>query len=351
MRMFGSERISRFMDRLGIEENEPIESFIVTRAIESAQKKVEARNFEIRKRTLDYDNVMNRQREAIYGMRRDVLMGENIRNTILAVHYDAIRTATEELFSELPQEHGQTVVNAEDFEPLLEYVLRNVPYVPEIRDLGPSLVGKDADAVATALMPHIERAYDLKTEEAGAYEDESPLIERIGRFVGLSVIDREWMDHLRAIDELRDSIHFRGYAQLDPLVEYQKEASILFDSLMLRVNRQVLETFFLTQPAIHGSAPEPESIVDDVQARQASLQETLPPPPPPVEALPDDVREDATFLEGVLRGDHEQEEQATAQQVGPRSQQTVVRSGPKLKPNDPCWCGSGKKFKKCHGSR
>jgi preprotein translocase subunit SecA len=349
--MFGSDRISRFMDRLGIQEDEPIESFIVTRAIESAQKKVEARNFEIRKRTLDYDNVMNRQREAIYGLRRDILMGTNIRDTILAVHYDAIRTATEDLYAENTGEDGVNNMTAEDYKPLLEYILHNVPYTLEIKDLAPELVGLDPDGVATKIMPLIEKAYDIKSDELGTDEDGTPLIERIARHVGLSVIDREWMDHLRAVDDLRDSIHFRGYAQLDPLVEYQKEASILFDRLMLRINRQILETFFLTQPVLRGSAPEAGVQVEQVEARQATLQETLPPPPPPIS---EELQEDASFLEGVLRGEDEEEPQGGGQQAGghaPSPQRTVVRTGPKLKPNDPCWCGSGKKYKKCHGAK
>jgi preprotein translocase subunit SecA len=357
MRMFGSERISRFMDRLGIQEDEPIESFIVTRAIESAQKKVETRNFEIRKRTLDYDNVMNRQREAIYGLRREFLLGDNIRDSILAVHYDAIRTAAEELLADLTptNEFDRKVVTADDFLPLLEYVYRNIYQIPEVRDLAPELVGLDADEIATKIMPLVEKAYDLKSEELGDLEPGHPYIERIARFVAMSIIDREWMDHLRAVDDLRESVHFRGYAQLDPLVEYQKEASIQFDSLMLRVNRQILERFFLTQPVLHGQQPEQDVRVDHVEARQASLQETLPPPPPALEELPEELQQDASFLEGVIRGEEDlthhtapgQGRAATAQ----IKQQTVVRTGPKLKPNDPCWCGSGKKFKKCHGAR
>jgi len=315
MRLFGSERIARIMDRLGIEEGEPITHPWVTKAIENAQKKVEARNFEIRKRTLDYDNVMNKQREAIYGLRREVLLSDNLREVVLTLHETAVRYAINEFGD--PARHSEEW----DLEGLLDYLQRCIPYA-DFRSLADELRGLDAEMFVQAIVPKLEEAYEAKRAQLG---DE--LMLRLARWVILRHIDSNWMDHLLAIDDLRENVGWRGYAQLDPLVEYQKEASLLFEELMVSIHKGILEHFFLTQPVVQ---PEPaEQQIRAMEARKARLDEVIPTAPPP---------ETLEEQEGVGDGRR------------PVAAPRPVRVGPKVGRNDPCPCGSGKKYKKCCGA-
>lgn len=325
LRLFGSDRIARIMDRMGLQEGEEITHPLVTRAIENAQKKVETRNFEIRKRTLDYDNVMNKQREAIYGLRKEVLTSPDLKDVTIAMHLEAIRNEVNEF--------GDPNRSSEewDMEGLLEYLQRYIPYA-DFKALKDELVALDVEAFVGALAPKVEEAYDKKHEQLG---DE--LLLRLSRYVILRRIDSDWIDHLLAIDDLRESIHWRGYAQLDPLVEYQKEASVLFEELMYNVHKEVLEHFFLTQPAIQ--LPQTDQQIGGMSARHATLEETLPEAPPPQEEMDED--EAAAGSDGNGRG-------GNGSRRGPVPQQPMQR-GPKVGPNEPCPCGSGKKFKKCHG--
>jgi preprotein translocase subunit SecA len=334
MRLFGSERIARIMDRLGLKEGEEITHPWVTRAIESAQKKVEARNFEIRKRTLDYDNVMNKQREAIYGLRREVLLGGELKDTILRMHEEAI-------FNEI-NEFGDRNRPADewDMEGLLDYLQRHIPYT-NFKELGDKVHGMDAEQFMDLVMPKVEEAYTAKQQQLAQMDD--TLINRLAKFVILRRIDDMWRDHLLAIDDLRESIGWRGYAQLDPLVEYQKEASLMFEELMFNVHKEVLEHFFLTQPLIQQPEPQTQNI-GPVQARQATLEETLPggAPPIPEEDLEEEIEDDG-------RGpQHASPRGGRQRNVQP---QMPFKNEPKVGRNDPCPCGSGKKYKKCHGQQ
>ena len=326
MRLFGSERIARIMDRLGLQEGEEIMHPWVTRAIESAQKKVEQRNFEIRKRTLDYDNVMNKQREALYGLRKEVLTSENLRETVLNIHYDAIKA--------LVKQYGDITRRSEnwDLPGLTEHIQRVIPYADFKKNEG-ELQGRDLDGFMTEIMVMVEEAYDNKATQLNDEE----LMLRLGRYVVLTRIDSNWMDHLLGIDDLRDSIGWRGYAQLDPLHEYQREASVMFDEMMYNINNEILEHFFLTQPAL---APvEPEIQIGQMQARHATLEESLPAPPPPPEEI------DEEQLAAEAEGREVPEQSRRRQHVA-----TPYRAAPKVGRNDLCPCGSGKKFKKCHGA-
>ena len=307
MRLFGSDRIISVMDRLGIEEGEDITHPLVTRAIESAQKKVESRNFEIRKKTLDYDNVMNKQREAIYTLRRSILMGEDIKPILLDIHYQAMENL---LKSYLPKGDSNEAWDVAEF---LDHVQRHIPYA-NFKELESELPQHGFDGMMELLSDKLEESYELKTEQLG--ED---LLVRLARYVVLRRIDDSWRDHLLAVDDLRDSIGWRGYAQLDPLVEYQKEASLLFEELMESVYREVFEHFFLTQPI--SQPPVEEQQVISMQARQATLEETVP---------------------GAGGEQQPGGEGLTVQQP--------VRVGAKVGRNDPCPCGSGRKHKKCCGA-
>lgn len=310
MRLFGSDRIVRIMDRLGLEEGEEITHPLVTRAIESAQKKVEARNFEIRKRTLDYDNVMNKQREAIYTLRRSMLMGEDIKPQLLDLHLEAI----ENLINEYRPVDGNK--ETADVAGFLDHLQRHIPYT-NFKELEDKIDFADPDGTLDLISDKLEEAYEAKKAQLG--ED---LLIRMARYVTLRRIDDNWRDHLLAVDDLRDSIGWRGYAQLDPLVEYQKEASLMFEELMANVQKEVFEHFFLTQPVMQSQEPEQQVVA--MQARQATLAEALP------EAA---LGEGEEPIEG-----------------GAAMAQQPVRVDPKIGRNDPCPCGSGKKFKKCHGA-
>jgi preprotein translocase subunit SecA len=317
MRLFGSERLARIMDRLGIEEGEPITHPWVTRAIENAQKKVEARNFEIRKRTLEYDNVMNKQREAIYGLRREVLFSNDLRDVLINLHMTAIRNAI--------GEYGDPLKPTEewDLEGLLAYIQHCIPYA-DFRGMERELKGVDAEMFLQAIEPKIVEAYEAKRAQLG---DE--LMLRLSRWVILRHIDTNWMDHLLAIDDLRENVGWRGYAQLDPLVEYQKEAAILFEDLLYNIHKGILEHFFLTQPVIQ-QQEEPEQQIRAMQARKATLEEVV-----PVAPLPQEM---------------EAEEGEAAPPLRRPPAQRPIRVGPKVGRNDPCPCGSGKKYKKCCGA-
>jgi preprotein translocase subunit SecA len=321
LRLFGSDRIARIMDRLGLQEGEEIASSMVSRAIEGAQKKVETRNFEIRKRTLDYDNVMNKQREAIYGLRKEVLTSDDLREVIIGMHLEAIRNEIGEF--------GDINRSSEDWDldGFLDYLQRFIPY-SNFKEFHDNLMGRDVESFLQAIAPKVEEAYNKKLEQLG-----DTLLVRLARFVILRRIDDDWRDHLLAVDDLRESIHWRGYAQLDPLVEYQKEASVLFEELMYNVHKEVLEHFFLTQPAIQVQPP-PDQQIRSMDARHQTLEEIMPP-----QHAPEQIEEG---------GDGYEEQDGNGRRAGQPPRQPV-RSGPKVGPNDPCPCGSGKKFKKCHG--
>lgn len=328
MRLFGSERIARIMDRLGLQEGEEITHPLVTRAIESAQKKVEGRNFEMRKRTLDYDNVMNRQREAIYGLRKEVLTSADLRDVIIAMHHEALSNAINEFGD--PERHTEDW----DLNGLLAYLQRFIPYsnFVEMKD---QMRGLDKESFMAAVLPKIEEAYDAKRVQLG-----DDLIHRLSRYVVLQRIDSDWIDHLLAIDDLRENVGWRGYAQLDPLVEYQKEASVLFEELMFNIHKEVLEHFFLTQPAVAPAMPEHR--VRAMHARQATLEETL-----PAQAVPQSEEEMAAMAEAAGEGGDGTGRLARAT----RGSQQPFRAAPKVGRNDPCPCGSGKKYKKCCGAK
>ncbi|MCX7016215.1 MAG: SEC-C metal-binding domain-containing protein [Candidatus Sumerlaeota bacterium] len=309
MRKFGSDRIAGIMQKLGMEEGEPIEHPFVTRAITKAQKRVEEWHFEIRKRTLEYDNVMNKQREAIYGLRRQVLEGLEIKSAVLNLSYDALAAELRKFANEKSPNDSASW----DLEGFRLWVKRAIPFL-EIDDIDPRHFDDSEDYVA-ALMPRVEKTYDFKNEIFG-----EQLHRDIARYLILRTIDENWRDHLLAIDELREGIHLRSYAQLNPLTEYQREATLMFEELMYGINKQVFSHLYkatLIQEAPGGPLNlsfqkqefDPNQSPD--QARQQAIAENRPERP-----------------KGV----------------------TYRREAPKVGRNEPCPCGSGKKYKHCCGA-
>ena len=300
MRIFASERVSQLMLKLGMEEGVPIEHGMVTRAIANAQKKVEAHNFEIRKQLLEYDDVMNKQREVIYQHRRAVLGGTNLKDDIYDMMAGVVDSALNvycpaEQYPEEWDVKGLTEMMQGQFG--LDITQGKNDGGEALRDLG-------RDALVEDLKKYVREAYERKEQELG-----SDLMRFLEKTFMLQVIDHHWKDHLLGMDHLRDGIGLRGYGQKDPLIEYKREGYDLFAAMMERIKSDTLERLFLVQAA-KGEAPPPP------------LTTSAPPP----------------MRLTLNRGDE------------PAPPQTVQRTADKVGRNDPCPCGSGKKYKKCHGA-
>ncbi|MEK6603760.1 MAG: preprotein translocase subunit SecA [Nitrospirota bacterium] len=298
LRIFGAERISKIMLKLGMEEGVPIEAGMVTRAIENAQKKVEAHHFEIRKQLLDYDDVMNKQRTVVYERRRTILGGENLSEDIKA---DA-----EEILDGLLDVHCPKDSYQEDWD---LKGLADACYAQFSIDLKDGTIDtKDIgfEALGHELARKIHAAYEAKEKELGP-----DLLRYLEKVVMLRTIDTLWKDHLLAMDSLREGIGLRGYGQKDPLIEYKREGFDMFAEMMHRCKQDVLEHLFRVQ------------VVSGEQ-------------PPPVMERP---RRPPTLT--LNRGE---------QAAEGNEDKTIRRTADKVGRNDPCSCGSGKKYKKCHGA-
>ncbi|HKN88051.1 MAG TPA: preprotein translocase subunit SecA [Nitrospiraceae bacterium] len=298
LRIFASERISNLMLKLGMEEGVPIEHGMVTRAIENAQKKVEAHNFDIRKQLLEYDDVMNKQREVIYLHRRAVLVGEDLSGEVQEMITEVTNSMLDVYCPEnqYPEEW--------DVGGLAEAVHAQFGLnLTEIDEMGPEhLKDLGREALREELRKHVQDAYLRKKEELGA-----DLLRYLEKMVLLQVIDQHWKDHLLGMDHLRDGIGLRGYGQKDPLIEYKREGFDMFAGMMERIKGDTLDRLFHVQ-AVRGEAP--------------------PPPPPPAITAPRLT---------LNRSDE------------PIVPKTAHREQDKVGRNEACPCGSGKKFKKCHG--
>jgi len=230
LRLFGGDRVKRLMDILKIEEGEPIESRLVTKALQNAQKRVEAQNFQIRKRLFEYDNVMNVQREVIYSLRRDILEGENLKEDLLEFLRDVIEVEVSKL---LPEEDPELW----DLEPLRnflkEWTGREVE-IPKVRDKG---------ELVEALSEKLREIYEEKEREVGSPE----VMRELERIILLNILDTLWREHLHVLDRLREGIYLRGYAARDPLVEYKREAFELFEELLHNIKRHTVSALLQVQ--------------------------------------------------------------------------------------------------------
>jgi preprotein translocase subunit SecA len=298
LRIFGSDRISPIMEKLGMEEGEPIEHPLINRAVENAQKKVEGHNFDIRKHLLEYDDVMNKQRTVIYDMRRDVLGSEDLREMVL----DFAGEVAEDLAGRFADENARP--EEWDFEALSTAVYAQFGFRPELPEaervkLTPSDL---ADRVRTGA----EAFYARKEADYGA-----EAIRYLERMFLLSTVDALWKDHLLSMDHLKEGIGLRGYAQKDPLKEYQREGFDLFSDLISRIKEESLKRLF------HVKVQREEEGAERKE-RAAALR--------PARVV-------------LSRGD-----------IKSAGKTTQKREGVKIGRNDPCPCGSGKKYKKCCGA-
>ena len=285
MRIFGSDRISGLMGKLGMDEDIPIENRMVSKAIENAQKRVEAHNFDIRKHLLEYDDVMNKQRTEIYVFRRELLQGENLKDRI----YSMMDEFVDEILSiYCPEDKHREEWDMKGLSDAVYGVFSIIPHIAPA----------DITSLKETLISEIRNAYEKKESEIS-----SEMMRYLEKIILLQIVDSQWKDHLLAMDHLKEGIGLRGYGQRDPLAEYKKEAFEIFSEMTGRISTEVLSRLFKIQ----------------IQKQEAVRRE-----------------ERRQLQMNYNRG----EGSSVAQ---------TVRRGRKVGRNDPCPCGSGKKFKKCCG--
>jgi preprotein translocase subunit SecA len=329
MRIFAKAWVSTLLQKLGMEEGLPIESGLISRRIEAAQKAVEAQNFESRKHLLEYDDVMNKQREAVYGLRKELLAGVDQKELILEDYVAA-------MVAEALDKFAPRNVHADqwDVDGLRKYLL-------EFFGLDVNKAGIDVDRLnrqelGDSVFERLQELYNAKEKQLGA--DAMRYHERM---IMLSVLDTQWKDHLLNMDHLKEGIGLRGYGQHDPLVEYKRESFDMFEEMMQRFQEETARYLFHMQLVEAPSAPAAVAAGDG--DGNGDQQKALPPRKRASTSI-DDL--EAQFQRRKKR---ELQEARMAGSNGNSSPQQVVRGQAKVGRNDPCPCGSGKKYKKCHG--
>ena len=338
MRIFGSDRISGLMERLGMEEGVPIEHKMVTKAIQRAQKQVEAQHFSVRKHLIEYDDVMNKQRESVYALRRELLEGvihlegangdegEDVDSR------DYLMNLAEGLIDEQLEEHCGPDVEPEEWD------------TSALKQAVGELFGLDPDRLAALEFEgkNLDDMHDALWAEARAKHEEkegivdASILRRVERDVMLQVVDAQWKDHLYGLDHLKEGIGLRGYGQRDPLVEYKRESFTMFQAMKERIDEETVKYLWRLRPVVREGEP---ATAGPAMRRAAPLSYNE----------PSQVASAAFAGVGA----------AVAERDGPRpartggddaTVKTVRRDMPKVGRNAPCPCGSGKKYKKCHGA-
>jgi preprotein translocase subunit SecA len=297
LRIFGGERVKALMYRLGMKEGIPIESKLISRRIENAQKAVEAQNFEARKHLLEYDDVMNKQRETIYSLRRSFLEGRD-QNEFVLERAEAIATSIVDTYCPRDQHPDQWNVTQFANELLNQFGL-------DLKAVGVDAQNLNHDELVNTVIEKSQQRYEEKATLFGV-----DTLRWLERRILLDIVDAQWKDHLLTLDHLKEGIGLRGYGQKDPLVEFKREAFNLFEEMMDRIDTEAVRFLFLMQPA------KPQEEAKQIEQRQRRQQQNL------------------------------QFQAGPAQAEAPKP----VRAASKVGRNDPCPCGSGKKYKKCHGA-
>jgi len=347
MRIFGSDRISGLMQRLGMEEGVPIEHGMVTKAIERAQKQVEAQNFSVRKHLLEYDDVMNKQRESVYALRRELLEG-HIRYTEEGETLDTrayLLALGEDLAANTVANYADKDADPEswDLEALETAVSEIFGFDPADReslDFG----GKTADEMTDLVWDLATQKYEKKE----ALLEDPSILHRVEREIMLQIVDSQWKDHLRDLDHLKEGIGLRGYGQRDPLVEYKKESFALFTAMRDRVEEEMVRYLWRLMPVIGEGGDAPSMPVPRPSPRKPSpmtLSSASSQQPSPFGAIGGGAPAQAP-----RGGGGGTEAPRPARTGGDDVVRQVKREEPKVGRNDPCPCGSGKKYKKCHGA-
>ncbi|HEY6419807.1 MAG TPA: preprotein translocase subunit SecA [Candidatus Binataceae bacterium] len=300
LRIFGADRLKGLMTRIGMEDGVPIEHRWISRAIENAQKKVESHNFDIRKHLLEYDDVMNKQREVVYSRRKELLSGAPLKDDILDM--------CDALVEEIAAAHGDLEKDAAewDWKAIDDAFFKQFKFRPGFHLPG-GANGVAINSPDDLIDAGSERVHKLYEDREAEFTQ--PVMRQIEKIVMLQTLDSLWKDHLLAMDHLKEGIGLRGYAQQNPLVEYQKEGFTMFESMMSVMQQDVIEKVFSVQV-------KREQDVEQIQQQQKPPQQV------------------------VMSHGGESEAQAAA---------PAKRDGEKVGRNDPCPCGSGKKYKRCHG--
>ncbi len=318
LRIFGAERVQKIMDRMGMEEGEPIEHGLVSRAIENAQGRVEGHNFDIRKHLLEYDDVMNKQREVIYKQRRGFLAGENLKEEILEIVEGVVEQTT--------ATHADPGLPDEEWDPkgLDDAVFRQFGFRLDLKE------EQQADLAAEELHDLVRKRV-LQQYEEREQAFTPPVMRYLEKVIMLQTMDSLWKDHLLAMDHLKEGIGLRGYAQKNPLQEYKKEGFALFEDLSDRMQDDVVEKLYTVQVAREEDVQRMEASGAPRRSLQTSHGGSMPLQSPGQQLL--------------------QPGHAQAAQAGqPAKPEQAIRTTPKVGRNAPCPCGSGKKYKKCHGA-
>jgi len=342
MRIFGSDRIAGLMQRLGMEEGVPIEHGMVTRAIERAQKQVEAQNFGVRKHLLEYDDVMNKQRESVYTLRREVLDGHvHLTEDEVVDTKDYLMALAEELLEEQVDRFAGKALDQEEHDiPALIREISRVFGVDTQMLEALELEEKNTDEIADTVWALIKTSYAEKETLVGA-----DLLRRIERDIMLQIVDSQWKDHLYSLDHLKEGIGLRGYGQRDPLVEYKKESYGLFQDMKARIEEEMVRYLFWLRPVISEGADGGTAALPARPAPRRPSPANVTMNHPAVEPVP--------AFAGAARSASSspgRQGPTPARTGGDDVIKTVKRDEPKVGRNDPCPCGSGKKYKKCHGA-
>ncbi|MEP7146044.1 MAG: SEC-C metal-binding domain-containing protein, partial [bacterium] len=306
MRLFGSERIASVMERLGIKEGEAIEHKMITNSVERAQKKVEENNYAIRKRLLEYDNVMNQQREVIYAKRRQALMGERLKDEI----FDMVDKAVENMVKKY---HDEGNIDGLIDEVQRTFLVRLQISPEEFQKLG-------ENGLRDLIFNETKIFYDRKEERYGP-----DLMGQIERFAILNIIDEKWKEHLREMDDLKEGINFRAYGQKDPLLEYKTDGFKLFVEMLDTLSTGIINFIFKFTAQ---TPEEAKNVRTPVQANQSRLR----------------TYHQSSEGMGYIGGSDD-----SAAGEDPNAKNQPVKVAEKIGRNDPCFCGSGKKYKNCHG--
>jgi preprotein translocase subunit SecA len=330
MRLFGSDRIVKVMERVGLEEGQELEHPLLNRSIETAQKRVEQHNFQIRKRTLEYDDVMNKQREVVYGFRNEIIHGDDVRDRLMDIMEEVVISKVDEFTS--AEDTSEWNIRG-----LSDWVNLNFPLgftekqIEEVAHEGKEVpvAGSAFDgltpaqfAVCTHIAEKVRQAYEVKV----SFEQPDAL-KSIERYTILSAIDKLWQEHLYNMDSLRNSIGLRAYGQRDPLLEYKAEAFKMFDELMVNIKTEVCHNIFRSASSMIAFENFLKNLPKQTQHTSVSSMGG-PTSNASGSGNPSDVVNEAS--EAVAKA-------------------KPIRTGPKVGRNDPCPCGSGKKFKQCCG--
>lgn len=312
MRIFASDRVKNFMQALGMERGEAIEHRMVTNAIEKAQRKVEGRNFDIRKQLLEYDDVANDQRQIIYRQRDELLSDDEIEETITAIRHDVVNDAIDAYIPPMSVEEQWDIPGLEkQLEAEFGLALPIAQWLDEDDAL-------HEETLRERIVASVQTAYDEKAATIG------PGMRQLEKQIMLQVLDTLWKEHLQVMDQLRQGIHLRAYANKNPKQEYKRESFALFESLLQRLKYEVVR--FLSNVQVQRSD---EAAAMEQQRREAAAKQKM-------------AFEHADAGSAVAEG-----EEAAAPPAAP---QPMTRTQPKVGRNDPCPCGSGKKYKQCHGA-